>query len=361
MYTRREFGQTMLAALPVSTLLLRSPRKTYSGVRLGTITYSFNDMPFVAGQDQIDSVIDECKRSNVDLIELMCNHAEPVSEYAAQAAAQRAARAAAMAAAQANGTAAPATGAGAAGGAAPAGAQAGAPAAGAAARGGAGRGRSPEAMKARDDLRQWRLSTPMSHFTDIKKKFSDNGVTVFAYCVNGMGDDFTSDEIDVMFNQAKALGASTISSSTTLSVAQKLVPVCEKHQFTVAFHNHDQLDDPNQFASGESIKKGLAMSPWFRSNLDIGHYVESNLDPIPFIKENHDKITHMHVADGTKDHGQEVYFGQGNTPLKAVMNLLKDNHYNIVGMVEIEYRTPAGSTPALEVKKCIEYLAASMA
>ncbi len=71
---------------------------------------------------------------------------------------------------------------------------------------------SPEALKARDDLRQWRLSTPMSHFEGIKKKFNSAGINVFAYCVNGMGDDFTSDEIDVMFAQAKALGASTISS-----------------------------------------------------------------------------------------------------------------------------------------------------
>jgi len=357
MYTRRQFGQTVLAALPLSSVLAKvasakMPRpETVDGVRLGTITYSFNDMPFVAGQDQIDSVIDECKRSRVNLIELMCNHAEPVTEYQAQMAAQRAARMAAMAAAQANGTAPPARGGAAGAAAGPGGA---APA-------GGGRGRSPEALKARDDLRQWRLSTPMSHFADIKKKFDANGITVFAYCVNGMGDDFTSDEIDVMFAQAKALGASTISSSTTLSVAQKLVPVVEKHQYTIAFHNHDQVNDPNQFAGSESILKGLAMSPWYRSNLDIGHYVESNLDPIPFIEQNHDKITHMHVADGQKDHGVEVPFGQGNTPLKAVMNLLKEKHYNIVGMIELEYRTPPGSTCAIEVRKCIDYLTQAMA
>ena len=339
MYTRREFGQTMLAALPLS-MLMRMP-ETVQGVRLGTITYSFNDMPMVAGQDQIDSVIDECKRSRVNLIELMCNHAEPVSEYQAQMAAQRAARMAAYQAAIANGTAPPARG-----GAAPAGGR---------------RGPSPEALKARDDLRQWRLSTPMSHFADIKKKFDDNGITVFAYCVNGMGDDFTSDEIDVMFAQAKTLGASTISSSTTLSVAQKLVPFVEKHQYTIAFHNHDQVDDPNQFSTGESILKGLAMSPWYRSNLDIGHYVESNLDPVAFIRENHDKITHLHIADGTKNHGQEVPFGTGDTPLKAVVNLLKDNHYNIVGMVELEYRNPPGSNCAIEVRKCLDYLEQAMA
>jgi len=339
MYTRREFGLTMLAALPLS-MLMRMP-ETVQGVRLGTITYSFNDMPMVAGQDQIDSVIDECKRSRVNLIELMCNHAEPVSEYQAQMAAQRAARMAAYQAAIANGTAPPARG-----GAAPAGGR---------------RGPSPEALKARDDLRQWRLSTPMSHFADIKKKFDDNGITVFAYCVNGMGDDFTSDEIDVMFAQAKTLGASTISSSTTLSVAQKLVPFVEKHQYTIAFHNHDQVDDPNQFSTGESILKGLAMSPWYRSNLDIGHYVESNLDPVAFIRENHDKITHLHIADGTKNHGQEVPFGTGDTPLKAVVNLLKDNHYNIVGMVELEYRNPPGSNCAIEVRKCLDYLEQAMA
>ena len=338
MYTRREFGQAMLAAVPFSALL-RMP-ETVNGVRLGTITYSFNDMPMTAGQDQIDSVVDECKRSRVSLIELMCNHAEPVSEYQAKMAAERAARMAAMAAAAANGTPPPARG--------------GAPA-------GGRRGPSPEALKARDDLRKWRLSTPMSHFAEIKKKFDDNGITVFAYCVNGMGDDFTSEEIDVMFAQAKALGASTISSSTTLSVAQKLVPVVEKHQFTVAFHNHDQVNDPNQFSTAESILKGLAMSPWYRSNLDIGHYVESNLDPVEFIRQNHEKITHLHIADGQRNHGVEVPFGTGDTPLKAVVNLLKDNHYDIVGMVELEYRNPPGSNCAIEVRKCLDYLEQSMA
>src|SRR5262249_29414730 len=114
--------------------------------------------------------------------------------------------------------------------------------------GGQGRGRSPEAQKAREDLREWRLSTPMSHFEDIKKKLADAGIVVYAYTVNGMGADYTSEEIDKMFEQAKALGATTISSSTTLDVAQKLIPFAEKHQYPVAFHNHEQIDDPNQFA-----------------------------------------------------------------------------------------------------------------
>jgi sugar phosphate isomerase/epimerase len=354
-YSRRDFGKIALAGVPALSAMMSMKNmgidSTFDGVRLGTITYSFNnDLPLVAGQDQIDGIIPLCQTAGVGLIELMCNHAEPASDLAVQQAAARAARMAALAAATAAGTA-PAPGAGGPG--------AGAPGAGAAA--GRGRGPSPEAMKARDDLRQWRLSTSMSHFEGIKKKFNDAGINIFAYCVNGMGDDFTSDEIDVMFAQAKALGASTISSSTTVSIAQKLVPFAEKHKYTIAYHNHADLTDPNQVCTPESIKKILAMSPYFRSNLDIAHYVEANLDPIPLIEEIHDKITHFHIADGQKNNGHEVPFGQGDTPIKAVVNLLKDKKYPIVGMIELEYRPPAGSNTALEVKKCLDYVKQAMA
>lgn len=349
MYSRRDFGKFALVGLPALKAMMNMKiDSTIDGVRMGTITYSFNnDLPLVAGQDQIDQIIPLCQTAGVGLIELMCNHAEPASALAVQQAAARAARMAAMAAAAAAGNA-PAPGAPGAPGGAPAGA-------------GRGRGPSPEALKARDDLRQWRLSTPMSHFEDIKKKFNNAGINIFAYCVNGMGDDFTSDEIDVMFAQAKALGASTISSSTTVSIAQKLVPFSEKHQYTIAYHNHADLTDPNQVCTPESIKKILAMSPYFRSNLDIAHYVEANFDPVAMIQEIHDRITHLHVADGQKNNGHEVPFGQGDTPIKAVVNLLKDKRYPIVGMIELEYRPPAGSNTALEVKKCLDYCRQAMA
>ena len=350
-YSRRDFGKLALVGVPALKAMMSMKNmginSTMDGVRFGTITYSFNnDLPLVAGQDQIDGIIPLCQTAGVGLIELMCNHAEPASELAVQQAAARAARMAALAAAAAAGNPPPAPGAG-----APAGA--GAP--------GAGRGPSPEALKARDDLRQWRLSTPMSHFEGIKKKFNDAGINIFAYCVNGMGDDFTSEEIDVMFAQAKALGASTMSSSTTVSIAQKLVPFAEKHKYTIAYHNHANLTDPNEVCTPESIRKILAMSPYFRSNLDVAHYVGANFDPIPFIIEIHDKITHFHIADGTKNNGREVPFGQGNTDIKAIVNLMKDKKYPIVGMIELEYRPPAGSNTGLEVAKCLAYIKQAMA
>ena len=103
------------------------------------------------------------------------------------------------------------------------------------------------------------------------------------------------------------------------------------------------------------------MSPYFRSNLDIAHYVGANFDPVPFITGIHDKITHLQIADGTKNGGAEKPFCQGDTPIKAVVSLLKDKKYHNAGMIGLEYRSPAGSNTGLEVAKCLAYIKQAMA
>src|ERR1700722_5403488 len=88
MYSRREFGQLTLAGLPLA-LMLGRVNPTVNGVRLGAVTYSFHDLPNVAGQYQIDAIIQDCHGCDVGLLELMSNHCEPVSEFQAQAGARR--------------------------------------------------------------------------------------------------------------------------------------------------------------------------------------------------------------------------------------------------------------------------------
>src|ERR1700685_2714397 len=109
-YSRRDFGKLALVGVPAFKAMMgmngMKIDSVLDGVRVGTITYSFNnDLPLVAGQDQIDQIIPLCQTAGVGLIELMCNHAETASELAVQQAAQRAARMAALAAAAAAGNA----------------------------------------------------------------------------------------------------------------------------------------------------------------------------------------------------------------------------------------------------------------
>src|SRR5206468_10952004 len=74
----------------------------------------------------------------------------------------------------------------------------------------------------REDLRKWRLETPLDHFAAVKNKFSAAGITIYAlnYSPNG---SFTDAEIDRGFDLAKALGAEIINASTTLDVAKRIM------------------------------------------------------------------------------------------------------------------------------------------
>jgi sugar phosphate isomerase/epimerase len=314
MFTRRDFGKLALASVPVSAALAAKIDSKIDGVQLGCQSYSFRDVPL---EDAIAGMVqDRCGVS-----ELFSGHLEP----------------------PALGKAAPIPSRG----------PAGAP---------SGRGRgpaSPEMLaarkKSREDLREWRTTVPLSYFSDVKKKFDAAGVKLVAYNYS-FAADFTDEEIDRGFAFAKALGVDIITASTTIPVAEKVVPFAEKHKMMVAMHGHAQIDDPIQFAKPENFAKALEMSKYYRINLDIGHFWTAGYDPVAYLQEHHDKVVVLHLKDRKKlpvGVGENMPWGEGDTPIKGVLQLLKTNKWNIPALVEYEYR--GAGTSVEEVKKCMDY------
>jgi sugar phosphate isomerase/epimerase len=209
------------------------------------------------------------------------------------------------------------------------------------------------AQRSREQLRQWRLSTPAQHFKDIRKQFDDAGISLFAYTVN-FRNDYTDEELNSAFEQAKALGVNLIAASTQLSVARRLVPFAEKHKIYVAMHGHSNVTDPDEFASPDSFAKALAMSKYFKINLDIAHFTAANFDAVQFLRENRDHITHLHMKDRKKNQGPLVPWGEGDTPIKQVLAMLKEKKYPIRAFIEYEHR--GTGTSVEEVKKCMAYM-----
>jgi sugar phosphate isomerase/epimerase len=209
-----------------------------------------------------------------------------------------------------------------------------------------------EPRVARDALRQWRLTVPLDNFKAIRKKFDDAGVGLYAFNLS-IVDDFTEEEIDRGFQMAKALGVNVITSSSTLTAAKRIVPFADQHRMTVAFHGHTDTRDPNQFAKPESFAAALAMSKRFMVNLDIGHFTAANYDPVEFIRANHDRIVLLHLKDKKKNQGPNVPWGEGDTPIKPVLLLLKEKKYPIRAFIEYEYKGKGDAV--VEVKKCFEY------
>jgi len=196
------------------------------------------------------------------------------------------------------------------------------------------------------------LTAPLEEIKAVRKKFDDAGISLYAFNLS-FNDSFTDEEIDRGFDMAKALGVGVITASATVSSARRVAPFAEKHNLIVAFHGHSDVKDPNQFAKPEAFERALAMSPKFAINLDIGHFVAANYDPVEYIKAQHEHILVLHLKDRKRDQGPNTPWGQGDTPIKQVLQLLKKEKYPMRALIEYEYK--GASDSVTEVKKCFEY------
>jgi sugar phosphate isomerase/epimerase len=289
MYSRRDFGKIALVGLPASIALAVINSK-FSGVQIGAQSYSFRDR-------SLDEAIQAMKDIGIGECELYSGHVEPRQPR-------------------------------------PQGA-----------RGGA------EAQAQREALRKWRTTVPLDEFKAIRKKFDDAGIELYAFNIS-FRDDFTDEEIDRGFQMAKALGVKVITASSTVTAAKRVAPFADKHRMIVAMHGHSNTKDPNEFAKPESFAQAIAMSKYFGVNLDIGHFFAAGYDPVSYIQQHHDRIHVLHIKDRKKDDGPNMPWGEGDTPIKAVLQLLKTKKYPIPANIEYEYK---GDDTVAEVRKCFQY------
>jgi len=107
----------------------------------------------------------------------------------------------------------------------------------------------------------------------------------------------------------------------------------------------------------EIVKK--ADSPWVGINLDIGHFTAANFDALGYIRAYHADITNLHLKDRRKNQGDNTAWGEGETPIREVLQLLKKEKWPIRAYVEYEYKGSGSSVD--EVKKCFDYARQALA
>jgi len=206
----------------------------------------------------------------------------------------------------------------------------------------------------REELRKWRTTVPLDTFKGIKKKFDDAGVKLYAYNYSFKAD-FNDEEMARGFEMARALGVTRITASSTVPIAKRIDEFASKAKMVVAVHNHSRMD-PGEFATPDSFAQAMAGNKNIAINLDIGHFTAANFDAVAFLKEHHEHIVTIHIKDRKKNQGDNVPLGQGDTPIKEVLQLLKNNHWGIPANIEYEYGGPGKNLDTVtEVKKCYEY------
>src|SRR5258708_30196655 len=210
----------------------------------------------------------------------------------------------------------------------------------------------------REELRKWRTTVSMDEFHNVRKKFDDAGILLYAYNYS-LRDDYTDEEIARGFDMANALGVKILTASSTLSVVDRVDRAASKYKIRVGFHGHSDTKHPNEFSSPETFEKAMAgHSPYINVNLDIGHFFAAGFDPIDFITRHHQRLLTLHLKDRKKNDGANMPFEQRETPIKPVRQLLEKNKFEIPANIEYEYK---GADTLEEVKKCFEYCKQALA
>ena len=299
MYTRRELG-TLLLTLPVAGLLPRDvfagfqtakPNSTWAGVQVGM------NVPYSFGSRDMngDETLAKTVQLGVSAVEL---RSQPVELSL---------------------------------GAPPA----------------AGKTKEEQAAYAAK-LREWRLKTRPEQAAAFRKKWEDAGVRIEILKYDGIYD-FTDPEMDYAFKLAKALGARAISCELDVDGSKRVGQFADKHQLMVGYHGHTK-------ATPAMWEQAFGYAKHNGANLDIGHFVAADLgSPVPFLKQHHDRITHVHVKDRKTHEGANTPFGQGETPIKEVLQTIRDNKWPIQATIEFEYPVPSGSDRMTEIAKALQY------
>jgi len=321
-YTRRDLGKLALSALPAAAFLERPlealaqasrPNSTIDGVRIGTITYSYRSMPDQSAEATLKYIV----ASGISAIELMNGPAESF---------------------------------------------AGAPPAG---RGGGGGGRSGEPQtperqaaerEAADRLKRWRTSVSMDRFKALRKMYEDAGVSIYAW--KALSPNMSDAEFEYVFDVAEALGCTHTTLELPADVAQlkRIGAFAEKRKVFAAYHTHLQ-------GSMTAFDQAFAASKANMANIDLGHYVAGTGEsPIPFLRKFHDRIASVHLKDRqTPAHGAgNLPWGTGDTPLKDILQVMRQEKYQFPASIEFEYDVPPGSDAVKEVAKCLAFCKAAL-
>ena len=204
-------------------------------------------------------------------------------------------------------------------------------------------------------LAAWRKDPPLDQMREVRRKFDDAGIELYALNYS-FREEWPDQELDAGFRIAQAMGVKYITASSNVSTARRIAPLADKYKIIVAFHNHSNMA-PDEFARPADFEKAIALSPMIGINLDIGHFVAAGFDPVSFLEQHHDRIVTLHIKDRKKNQGPATPFGEGDTPIKPVLQVLKNKRYPIPANIEYEYK---GTDTIAEVRKCFEYCKAAL-
>lgn len=213
-----------------------------------------------------------------------------------------------------------------------------------------------------DALREWRLSASMDKYRELRRKYESAGVKIDLIKFDRLTADWPAREIDYAFEVAKTLGCRGITCEPPLSHTRRLAAFADRHRLMLGYHGHVAVTDVEAFARPGSWEQAFFYSRFNGANIDIGHFTAgNNVSPVDFIRQYHDRITNLHLKDRKKNNGPNVPWGEGDTPIREVLQLMKREKFGFMATIELEYPVPQGSDTMTELARCVRFVEEALA
>ena len=348
--TRREFGRVALAGIPTLGAALRGSTRvvsaqaaanpsTWGGVRVGlNVPYSLGLGNNIAAEELLTQLVD----LEIGSVEL---RAQPVEHFLGSPTVRAAGEAAkAREAARAAGQTAPTPQQMAQGGL------------------GGGRTQTPEQAAAAEaqktEVRTWRLSRASSaRVKELRQMYEKAGVLVDVLKVDDLYT-VSDEELDYFFQMARDLGARAISSELPQqrTDTKRIGAFADKHK------DLRGLSPPRaghrRVVRGD-LRRGEVQRREHRHRPLDGHARRVAAALHHQARRPHPAHPREGPPVGTNG-GQNRPFGEGDTPIRQMLQAIRDNKWDVRPIIEFEYRVPEGSTRAAEIRKAFAYCQAAL-
>ena len=141
---------------------------------------------------------------------------------------------------------------------------------------------------------------------------------------------------------------------------RRVVPFAEKHKMVVAMHGHSKRRRPERVRHARELRRGDEDVEVLQGQPRHRPLHGRQLRRRGLHREHHADITNLHLKDRKKNQGDNTPWGEGDTPIREVLQLLKTRHAGrSPPFIEYEYR--GAGTPVEEVKKCFAYARQALA
>ncbi|MBQ8009132.1 MAG: sugar phosphate isomerase/epimerase [Bacteroidaceae bacterium] len=317
-------------AKPAAKAADGKPNSNFGGVHMGTITYSWRDMP-----GGLENLIKYCKEANVSNLELMGNDLEtclgapesPMMGLIMGAMARLTPEERDGAMRRLDGI-----------------------------MGILNDDEKKQMNDYNEGYANFKKNLDWNKVEEVRKRFESEGIDIHIVKTQP-GADSSDEDCEYAFKLAKAMGAKGVTSEMSLAAAKRCAPFAEKYDMFYCMHNHFQYATP-EFAAGPD--EVLAVSPNVMLNFDFAHYFGSTgKNPCDFIEKYHDRIFSMHTKDKTGPNAQtpneNQVWGQGQTPLEDVLKLVQSKYPQIYCDAELEYQVAPWSNSVKEVGTCMKF------